>query len=133
MIGLLELIEEYPEAIEREVMAIGERLRYLGTERLSWWDLKVIINQASEKSPIVRAVDPDAYLWGLPEQLLAEATDMLHWLQWAKTKDAQEKSPKNMPEPIKRPGVGEPTTGEVYKYDILPADEMLAWLGWDTP
>lgn len=94
--------------------------------------MKVIIYQAAPDSPIIREVDPDVYSWTLNNQLLAEIADTLHWLRWAKTKGAQKKPPEGMPDPIKRPGVVEPK-GEVYKYDVAPADEMLAWLGWEDP
>lgn len=113
-------------------MSIGERLRYLGTDRLTWWDIKVVVAEASRDSPIVRAMNPDSHLWGLEAQLLAELVDTAHWLQWTKTKGAQKKPAEGMPDPIPRPGVKPPEV-KVYKYDVLPADEMLAWLGWDTP
>lgn len=134
MIALLDLIDEHPDAVERELMTIGERLRYLGTDRLTWSDLKVVVSQAGPDSPIVRAINPDAYTWTLSNQLLAEAVDTLHWLQWAKTKGAQKTPPDGMPTPIKRPGVSEPKSDvEVYKFDSAPQDEMLSWLGWESP
>jgi len=132
MIGLLEFIDEHPDAVERELMTIGERLRYLGTERLTWSDLKVIITQAAPDSPIIREISPDAYTWTNTNQLLADIADSLHWLCWAKTKGAQKKPPEGMPDRIKRPGIVEPQ-GEVYKYDVMPQDDMLAWLGWENP
>lgn len=71
-------------------------------------------------------------MWGVHEQLLAEAVDTLHWLQWSKTKDAASKPPKNMPDPIARPGV-KPRDREVIKFDVMTQDEALAWLGWKQP
>lgn len=132
MIALLDIIDAHPEAVERELMSIGERLRYLGTERLTWSDLKVVIKQAAPDSPIVRELNPDAYIWTNTNQLLADIADSLHWLCWTKTKGAQKTPPEGMPNPIKRPGIVEPK-GEVYKYDVVPQDEMLAWLGWEAP
>ena len=41
--------------------------------------------------------------WMISDHLLAEIADSQHWLVWSKTKDAQEKPPKNMPKPIPRP------------------------------
>lgn len=113
-------------------MTIGERVRYLGTDRFTWWDLKVVVSQASESSPIVRKTNPELYRWGLDQYLLAEIADTLHWLQWAKTPGAQKRIPEGKPDPIPRPGLHDPNV-EIHKFDVLPADEMMQWLGWDTP
>lgn len=75
---------------------------------------------------------PEVALWGLQEQLLAESVDTQHWLKWAKTKDATMKPPKNVPEPIPRPGV-KPPKREIYKFDVMTQDEALEWLGWEQP
>lgn len=126
------LLDEHGEAIERELISVGLRLRDLGSPDFVWRDLWVIVRQADMHSPITRSMHPDAALWGIQEQLLAELVDVAHWLQWSKTKDAQSKPPKNMPEPIPRPGV-KPKEKEIIKFDVMTQDEALAWLGWDKP
>lgn len=51
----------------------------------------------------MRSRDPDYYQWGLTEQLIAHAADLLHILAWQNSKDGQKN--KNQPKPIERPGV----------------------------
>lgn len=62
MIGLWELHEQHPEPVEHELIRLGLRWRDLGTPRLSWRDLLVIVREAPRDSAITRALDPDAYL-----------------------------------------------------------------------
>lgn len=64
-------------------------------------------------------------VWQLPELLLADIADSLHWLVWAKTEAARKK--RNMPKPIPRPGVPEP---ERIGDAPVPIDEMNDFLGW---
>lgn len=59
--GLLDLHEEYPEAFEYELISVGVRWRDLGTKRLSWRDLKVIVSQAPVNGALTRARYPDAH------------------------------------------------------------------------
>jgi hypothetical protein len=117
-------------AIEYDLIALGLRLRWLGTEQLTWRDLKVVVTHSDSRSAQFRAAYPDLEVWGVPEQLLARAVEALERLWWAKTKDA--KHGRNKPEPIYRPGVaraqedsniGSPETA-------LTIEEMDAWLGW---
>lgn len=113
----------------------GLRLRNLGSDEFTWVDLKVVVlqNMHDNRTAIYRAMNPDTYMWGIQEQLLAEAVDTLHWLKWAKTKGATQKPPQGMPEPIPRPGIKPTDSSEVIKFDVMTQDETLAWLGWKQP
>lgn len=132
ILGLLTLCEQHTEAVEADLIRLGLRLRWLGTPDFDWCDLRAIIRHADPSSALVREMQPDAARWGVVEQLLAEAVDTLHWLQWAKTKDAQTKPPRNPPKPIPRPGVRD-TDDDRIRFDVMEFDEALAWLGWDPP
>lgn len=132
ILSLSYLIDEHGEAIEYDLISLGLRLRDLGSDQFTWRDLKIIVRQGPRESAITRAIASDVHVWGVQEQLLAEAVDTLHWLKWVKTKDAQSKPPKNIPEPIPRPGV-KPKEKEIIKFDVMTQDEALAWLGWDKP
>lgn len=81
---------------------MGLRLRDLGTDRLTWSDLKAIVRHAPTTSALVRAQEPERSRWGVTEYLLAIIADSLRWLVWAKTKDAKRR--RNQPKPIPRPG-----------------------------
>ena len=109
---------------------LGLRLDDLGTRALSWRDLWVVVHQAPTSSALYRSVNPEAYGWGLAEQLQAAGVDALRWLVWAKTKDGA--AGRNRPQPIPRPGVTPPR--EVTRHGGnagLPIEQMADWLGWD--
>ena len=126
ILGLCELIDQHPGAVEYDLIRHGLRLRDLGTRRLSWRDLLVIVqHQPAKRSAIAAAESPDDAPWGaLDTHLLAEAVDMLHLLVWAKTKDASKG--RKRPKPIERPGTRPDRIGS----KPLPLDEMKVWLGW---
>jgi len=81
---------------------MGLRLRDLGSERLTWTDLRAIVRHSPVDSALIRAKEPERSRWGVSEYLLAVIADSLRWLVWAKTKDA--KRNRNRPKPIPRPG-----------------------------
>ena len=125
--GLVELLDEHQEAVEYDLIAHGLRLRQLGTEALTWRDLKIIIElQPPEKSALARTKDPEEVAWGISEHLLAIIADSSRARVW------QEGSGKarDKPKPIPRPGI-ENTEKTVYRYDVLPVNEMADFLGDD--
>jgi hypothetical protein len=76
------------------------RLRWLGSDQLTWRDLLVVVKHAQPGSAI--AANVDARMSWTPDQyLLASTVDALNLLLWAKTKDAQ--TGRNKPNPIPRP------------------------------
>ena len=125
--GLVELIDEHQEAVEYDLIAHGVRLRQLGTEALSWRDLKIIIElQPHGKSAVARAKDPDEAAWGLSEHLLAVIADTSRARVW---QEGSGKA-KDKPKPIPRPGI-ETTEKTTYRYDVLPVSDMADFLGDD--
>lgn len=97
----------------------------MGTERLSWRDLLVVVNQSPRWSALSRAVDPEGSLWGLSEHLLAAVFDSLERGNWQRAGNNHAPRPK----PLPRPGVG----GEGKKYGTaLPMDEVAKRLGWEV-
>jgi hypothetical protein len=121
--SLLELIDQHREAIEYDLIRLGLRFDWLGTEALSWRDLWVIVNQSPQGSALDRAMRPDEALWGLPEQLLAHIADQLADANW------QRGGKGNRPERLPRPGVT-PST-KTHGKAPLPMEEMREWLGWN--
>lgn len=124
--GLCDLVEGHAEAVEYDLIRHGLRLRDLGSKRLTWRDLFVILTQQRMKdSAMAFAVAPNDAPWDdISAHLLAEIVDVQHMLLWAKTKDGQKG--RHRPQPVPRPG----RRPERFGSKPLPLDEMKAWLGW---
>lgn len=123
--GLLDLLTEHREAIEYDLITLGRSIDDLGTRRLSWRDLLVIVRKSPRNSALYRERFPEDSEWGLPEQLLAAIFDVLQAGNWQRG-GGQGKRPEQLP----RPGVTpeRKTRGS----GPIPMDEMAEWLGWDT-
>ncbi|MGW4634340.1 DUF5361 domain-containing protein [Nocardia sp. NPDC004415] len=126
ILGLDALLEEHGEAIEYDLIALGLRLRLLGTDALGWADLRVIVKHLPLDSALLRTMYPEESRWRTAEHLLADVSDSLRWLVWARTDDGRRG--RNRPEPIQRPGrqsdrerVGTATQ----------LDQMNEFLGWN--
>lgn len=118
--ALAELIGEHGQAIEADLIAVGLRLRWLGSELLTWRDLLVLVGSSRPDSALSQAMGIE-HMWGLREQLLAAAVDTLRVLAWQNTEDAQEGRTWTAPDPIPRPGVD--PRGE---HTVLGGDEVLS-------
>lgn len=124
------MIEEHGDAVEYDLIALGLRLRDLGSAAFNWRDLWVVVKHAPSSSALTLSVDgTETIEWDLTRQLLADVADTLHLLWWAKTTDGQANPPRNQPEPIPRPGVEDDTKriGD----EPMDFDEMRAWLDGD--
>ncbi len=124
--SLLTLVDEHQEAIEYDLIALGLRLRDLGSAGFTLRDLWVIVQQSPASSALARSSDVDAG-WTLEAMLLAEVADVARDDWWA-THNGRE---QDRPKPIERPGRRPDTT--VYGSGALPIEEMASWLGWDGP
>lgn len=123
---LVDLIDEHPEAVEYDLITHGLRLRDLGTDKLMWRDLLVIVQMQPRSSALTRVKEPEAAEWGLVEHLLAEIADMSHIRVWQSGRQRKSDQPK----PIPRPGV-ESTQKTVHKHDVMAVSDMADWLGDD--
>lgn len=123
--SLRRLLDEYSEAVEYDLISLGLRIDDLGTERLSWRDLKVIITRMpQERSALAAERHPEDSAWGLLHMLTAELVDVQRVALWAKTKDGAKN--RNRPKPIERPG----RRPEKFGKKPLELDKMRDWLGW---
>ena len=123
------MIAEHSEALEADLIRVGLRLRWLGSELLTWRDLLVFVKTAGKDSALAMAWDV-SNMWGMTEQLLAAAVDTLRVLAWQNTEDAQAGRSWTAPDPIPRPGVTPRAEVNVIGGDeVLPIDEMRARLG----
>lgn len=110
-------------------------LRYYGIplsqvrEHVTLWEFAAMVTHLPRDSATWSAEYPDLAMWGLAEQLQAGMLDVLHWLQWAKTTDAEKN--RNRPRPIPRPGVELDVDEQHIGGDPVPLDELADWLAWD--
>jgi hypothetical protein len=80
-------------------------LRDLGTHRLPWRDLLVIVKQSPPGSALSRAMLGPDHVWNnLTDQLLARISDALEVANWQRAEGKRSEYPK----PIPRPGVEQP-------------------------
>lgn len=82
--------------------------RDLGTPRLTWRRLRVLLGQLPRESGLVQRTGGDAVRWGAQEHLLASVVDELRIIDWHYVSSH---SRKRVPSPpmIPRPGVRTPS------------------------
>lgn len=119
--GLLRLLDEYGEAVEYDLITLGLRLDDLGTERLNWRDLWVIVNNLPRTSALVRAVAGEDAQWGLLEHLTAVVADAVEVGNWQRQGKAHAPKPK----PIPRPGAK--SEAKKFGSDPIPIKDFDAW------
>lgn len=121
------LIEAHRTPLEYDLIALGLRLRDLGTADLTWSDLWAICKHSPPGSALARALNP-ADEWRLGELLLADIADSLRWIQWSKTRAAQ-RAGARPPRRIPRPGVEDDR--EHIGTTVMSIEDMDRFLGWE--
>lgn len=81
------------------------------------------MEQAPRSSAIYRSLNPEAFVWGTQEQLLAAIADALNVANWQRGQGKK----KDYPKPIPRPGVEEDKT---YGVEPVSMEDMAEFLGW---
>lgn len=107
---------------------MGLRLRWLGTEQLTWADLLVIVHGASRTSPIGRSTGGESTEWGATEHLLALLVDSVAWTNYLMQFQINPRSQPERPRPVSRPGVK--PTGTRLGADPIPISQFEEW--WST-
>lgn len=110
--------------MELDLTRIGLRLDHLGTRRLRWRLLVSVVKYAPPDSALMRATFGAQVAWSTTEHLLASLVEMVNWLVWAKTEDAQHG--RNRPKPIQRPGVARQDGQVLGKGGFATYDEFKA-------
>ena len=97
----------------------------LGSERLTWHDLGVLIRQAQPESAVYKALTGDEWQRSPELEFLRSIEHSLRVLAW------QNSGGKGVdyPEPIRLPW-DEPAAE---RPDAMDLDEVFAFLGWDKP
>lgn len=131
--GLCRLLREHGGAVRRDLLCAGLRLEWLGTERLTWIDLRDFVAWAPRDSAISRATNPR---WWVTEEVafLRLVERQLRVLAWQQTKDGQANPPRNAPWVIPFDAQEEreqrEARGELIA-DVMPRDELAARIGWN--
>ena len=123
ILGLLRLLTEHEEAVEYDLITLGLRLDDLGTQRLSWRDLWVIVRQSPRGSALARSIHGQRAAWAQETYLLADIFDVLAAANWQR---GGGKGPK--PKPFPRPKRDDDATVKRFGSAPLPVDEFDAWL-----
>ncbi|MFC9967856.1 DUF5361 domain-containing protein [Nocardia sp. JW2] len=97
----------------------------LGTDVLGWADLRAIVKHLPIESALLRTMYPESSRWQVAEHLLADVSDSLRWLVWARTDDGRRG--RNRPEPIQRPGV---KSDRERLGTATQLEQMNEFLGW---
>lgn len=107
------------------------RLSWLGTKRLTWRDLYVIVRQSPAGSATHRAVAGPDHAWDLQGHLLAGIFDLLAISNWQRGGDEHARKPERLP----RPGItrAEPEGETLARGKAVSIEEMNARLGWGSP
>ena len=125
--GLSRLLKEHGEAVEYDLIRLGLRLSWLGTRRLTWRDLYVIVRQCPPDSALHRSAAGPDHIWDLHGHLLAGIFDVLSVANWQRGGDEHAKKPERLP----RPGITKQVEGETMaRGKAVSIEEMNARLGW---
>ncbi len=123
IVGLLDVIDEHSEAIEYDLIALGLRLRDLGTDKLSWRDLEVVIQQSPRESAYARAAAQEHSQWDVVAYLLALLVDSTAMGNWQRGGGKGSK-----PKPVPRPGAD--SGAKRFGSDPIPAKDFNDW--WEN-
>jgi hypothetical protein len=103
ILSLHRLLSEHGEAIEYELIAVGARLRWLGSNRLTWNDVRAVVKHSPPGGALHRAIDPDGSGWTVDSYLLAALFDATNAANWQRAGDKSKARPEPLPRPGERP------------------------------
>lgn len=103
-------------------MLQGLRLDDLGTKKLSWLDLLLVVIYSPAAGPLGRAMLGERALWGIPEYLLALAVDVLQEGNW-------QRGGGKGPRPTRVPRPEDQEKIQAFGSDPIPIKDFQSW--WD--
>lgn len=110
-------------------MTLGKHRDWLGTRRLSWRDLYVIVTHLPDTSALRREVLGEHAAWDVKAHLLAGIFDVLAVANWQRGGDDKAKKPER----LERPGVTKQLDGKLLaKGKAISIEDMNEQLGWTT-
>lgn len=120
------MAEDHAGALNFDLMQLGLRLRYVGTEALTWGDLRDVIKYGRQDTALALEQQGAAVLWTITDHLIAVAVDALHNANWQRGGGKGHK-----PKPIPRPGVEDQNT-QTLGADPIPAGDFMDWWNQET-
>ena len=113
------------------MIALGLRWADIGSERLTWRDLRVIAQTSGPGTAIYRATSPGGAGWSATDYLLADVFDAVERNTYALIK-ANGGKPRT-PKPHPRPGV-KSTSTETKRTGttLLTREQLTARFKWDA-
>lgn len=132
IIGLLDFVDKYRQALEYDLIKLGLRLRNLGTAALTWEDLGAVVFglQLDPTTALAKTIHgPELLQWDAHAQLMAGVFDQIGITNYLirRTMGGDEKA--EPPEQLPRPGV-KPKTVQ-WGGQSRTIEEMDRLLGWD--
>lgn len=104
-------------------MQSGARLRWLGTDQLTWRDLRVFVSNLPTTSALYRSRFGEKSRWGESEHLLAAIYDLLNVANYQRIVASGKKGAKK-PRPIPRPGAND---REKFGRGAIPLSKFSNW------
>lgn len=100
ILGLLDILSEYEEPLEADLLRFWnlDLPADLGTMRLTWRRLGILVNNLPHESATLRAMHGHAADWSVTDYLLAGVIDVLQGGNWQRGGGKGRK-----PKPIERP------------------------------
>lgn len=131
--GLLDLHDEHPETLDRDLIALGLRWRDVGSEALTWGDMLAIVRASPPGTGMYRVLSPGGAGWTTTDYVLADVFDAIAALRVTVVRSQGGKARR--PKPYPRPGVKPThTDSKTFGYTPMPIDELNRVLGWtDRP
>jgi hypothetical protein len=132
MMVLGSILKEHWGAVGHDLTAAGYTWDDIGSERLPVDQFLSFVVYAPPGTAVYFRRSEG---WTVNDHLLAQAVDALNYLAWAKTTDAQRKTPRNRPEPVPRPGMKQPPAQSSSPQRSMTVAEYAAKAGikinWD--
>lgn len=124
ILGLADFLTEHGEAVESDLLRAGLRLRWLGSDLLTWRDLQLFIRSAPRESAIGQSLGGDSAAWSTSEHLMALLVDAVVIGNWQRQGDPHARRP----DPLSRPGAK--SAGQRFGADPIPISQFAAW--WNS-
>lgn len=97
-LGLLDLLDEYWEPLDYELLRLGLDINQAGTSTLDWRRLRAVITYLPPDSALAKAMIGPTANWSPADYMLAAAVDALNLANWQRTGKKH-----NRPKPLPRP------------------------------
>lgn len=107
ILRLLELLDEFGEAIAADILRFGARFHQIGSELFSWADLSAYVKTVGPGSHLWRAINGETYSWEL--RVMSAINETLRWANWQRSKPGSQR-----PKPIQWPWVPKDSDTNTY-------------------